>query len=756
MATEYSRHLTGSGEFTSDFSFPGELYGYVLRSPHAHAVIVSVDVAPALAMDGVLAVFTGADLSSAGIGTFPCHWPVEQPDGTPMASPPNPVLAIERVRHVGEAVAFIVAQDRCTAVDAADAIEVDYKVLPSVTDLHAATAPDAPQIWPEAPNNIVYRCEFGDRNATEAAFRRADRIVRRHIVFPRIIVNTIEGRAAIAVPEGHSCTLYTPSQGAQFLRSLLTPVLGCEEEELHVRTPDVGGAFGMKCFPYPEQVLVIHAARVLNRPVKWVGERSSDGFLSDNQARDQSFDIKLALDGNGRFLGIRMHTIANLGAYLSLYGPLNSTNVSRLPGPYDIPAGYVEVTGVFTNTVQVDAYRGAARAELVYPLERIVDAAARETGIDPAEIRRSNFAQPNGPTRRNCFGLELASRDHCASLETALARAGWSEWPERRAEARQRDRCAGIGLASYFVSGMGEAEKARLTVDSDGLVSIFFGTQSSGQGHATVFSEIVADELSIDPDRVRLFQGDTRLFASNSITGGSRSARAGAPTCRAAAQAWLTRGREVASTLMQTEIDEVFYEAGAFCSKATGAVLDLRNLVRAAAEAGLAVAGPEQSLSVEVDHDPGSSNWPCGTHICEVEIDPETGAFRLTRYVSVDDIGHVLAPSLAVGQVHGGVTQGLGQALLEKCSYDDASGQLLSGSLMDYALPRADHVPIFETHFDGNQKSAGMHGLGEMGTIASMPAIMNALADALSGVGANEIDAPGTPERIWRACNAGP
>ena len=332
MATEYSRHLKGSGEFTSDFSFPGELHAHVLRSPHAHAVIDAIDVEPALAMDGVLAVFTSADLERAGIGTFPCHWPVEQRDGTPMASPPKPVLAVERVRHVGEAVAFIVAEDRYTAVDAAEAIKVEYTVLPSVTDLNAAMAPGTPQIWPEVPNNVAYRCEFGDRSATEAAFRKANRIVKRQVVFSRIIVNTIEGRAAIAVPEGRSCTLYTPSQGAQYLRGLLAPVIGCEEQDLHVRTPDVGGAFGMKCFPYPEQVLVTHAARVLNRSVKWVGERSSDGFVSDNQGRDQSFEIELALDGNGHFLGVRMHTTANLGAFLSLYGPLNSTNVSRLPG----------------------------------------------------------------------------------------------------------------------------------------------------------------------------------------------------------------------------------------------------------------------------------------------------------------------------------------------------------------------------------------------------------------------------------------
>ena len=752
MGSEYLRHLTGSGEFTADICLPGELHGYVLRSPHAHATIKSIDVEAALAVDGVCSIFTGADLENAGIGSVPCLYPVDSADGSPMATPPNHALAVDCVRHVGDAVTFIVAIDHDTAADAAEMIDVDYSILPSVTDATEALSPGAPEVWPEAAGNICYKCEFGDRAATDAAFQRADRVVTRQVSFPRVIVNTIEPRAAIAVPEANHCTLYTPSQGAQFLRGLLADVLGCGQGELHVVTPDVGGAFGMKLFLYPEQILVTHAARILGKPVKWVAQRSTDGFLGDNQARDQSFDIDLALDSSGRFIGIRMRTVANLGAYLSSYGPLNSTLADGLPGPYTIAAGHVEVIGVFTNTVQVDAYRGAGRAELVYPLERIVDAASRETGIEPAQIRRQNFVRSDEKVRTNCFGSETENRNYLAPLEKAVAASDWSGWSERRDDASLRGRRAGIGMASYAVVAMGDEERVRLGVDAEGTVSVFVGTQSSGQGHETIFTSAVADELSISPDRVRLVQGDTRRFPADSMTGGSRSITAGTPACRKAAQAWLQNARQTAATLMQSAIDQISYDAGMFCSEVTGARLDLGSLVRASVEAGLADGGAEPSLVVEASHDPGASNRPCGTHICEVEIDPETGEFQLTRYVSVDNIGEVVDPSLAVGQVHGGVSQGLGQAILEQCAYDPASGQLLSGSLLDYALPRADQTPFFDVHFEGNKESAGLNGLGEMGTIASMPAIMNALSDALSGLQVNDVDAPATPESIWRAC----
>ncbi len=754
MTDEFSRLITGSGQYTADLNFPGQLYGYVLRSPHAHATVKSIETEAALSQADVLAVFTASDLDHAGIGPIPCIYPVDQADGSPMASPPNNALASGRVRHVGDAVAFIVATTPAAAKYAAELIDADYDILPSVSAAHDAMLPDAPELWPEAPGNICFHFSNGDREKTEQVFRRADRIVRRRLNFPRVVANTLETRAAIAVPDGRSVTLHTQSQGSQYLRSLLINVIGCTADELHVVTPDVGGAFGIRGLPYPEQVLVIHSARVLGRPVKWVGERGPEGFLSDNHARDQFFDIELAVEETGHFSGIRMRTVANLGAKLSGYAPINSTMVHRLPGPYHFAAGYCEVTAVFTNTVQVDCYRGAGRAELVFPLERIIDAAARELEMDPAEIRRRNFASADAPLRKNCFGIEIENRDYRAGFERAVAEARWLQRSSDKPQARQNGFRKGMGMASYAVTAMGCEEHVKLTIDTRGTVSIFMGTQSSGQGHATVFEGVVADELSLHADQVRFIQGDTRKFANETMTAGSRTIPAGVPACRKAAHALLERGRSIAAALTQLEPEEITYDAGVFMSPATQAEFSLGDLVSAAVEAGLTDDGDEPSIAAEANFSPGEFTAPCGTHICEVEIDTATGQTRLVSYLSVDDIGDVAAPALAIGQIRGGVVQGLGQALLETCHYDGESGQLLTGSLMDYALPRADDTPVFTTLFMEHVASSRLHGAGEMGTIAATPAILNAVNNALSRMGADEIDAPMTTEKIWRACRS--
>ena len=670
MPDEFTRLVKGSGQYTADMNFLGQLHGYVLRSPHAHANIKSIETKNALSQTGVIAIFTASDLERSGVGSIQCICPVEQADGSPMASPPNRVLAVDRARHVGDAMAFIVATTRGAAESAAELIEIDYEILPSVSDAHDALSPDAVGLWSEAPGNICFQCTFGDRERTDTAFRQADRIVKRRLNFPRIVVNTLETRAAIAVPDTRSVTLYTQTQGSQYLRNLLIDILGCTHNELHVVTPDVGGAFGIRGLPYPEQVLVTHAARVLGRPVKWVGERGPEGFLSDNHARDQSFDVELAVQNNGSFSGIRMRTVANLGAKLSGYAPINSTMVYRLPGPYDIPTGYCEVTGVFTNTVQVDCYRGAGRAELVYPMERIINAAARELEMDQAEIRRRNFANTDAATRTNCFGTEIESRDYLACFETAVAEAKWLTQPGAKRQAKHNGRCRGIGMASYAVPAAGGEEPVKLVIDDKGFVSIFMGTQSSGQGHATVFERVVADELSLRVDQVRLIQGDTRKFAAESMTAGSRTIPAGVPACRKAAEALLERSHSLAAALIQSEPDDVSYEAGVFRSRTTEAEIDLGDLVLASTQAGLTDDVPERSIAVEASYTPGEFTAPCGTHICEVEVDTSTGQTWLVRYLSVDDIGEVAAPSLAIGQIHGGVVQGLGQALLETCHYD--------------------------------------------------------------------------------------
>ncbi len=745
--TEPRDLLVGAARFTADLRFSDEAYGYLLRSGHAHGAIERLDTLAARNHPGVLAVYTASDLDEAGIGLLPCVWPVKQEDGSPMALPPYRALASGRTRHVGDGLAFVVAETAEAAESAAALVDASIRTLPAVTDARAALRADAPQIWDEAPGNICFRTVFGDRTATEAAFKDAALTVRRQIGFPRVVVNPLETRAAIAVPEGESVTLYTQSQGAQYLREQLLAVLGWEEECLHLVTPDVGGAFGVRGLPYPEQVLVIHAARSTARPVRWVGERAQDGFLGDTQARDQVFDIALALDGDGRFLAIRLETVANLGAYVTGYGPLNSTMVSRLPGPYDIAAGYAQVTGAFTNTVPIDAYRGAGRAELVYPLERLVEAAAHEIGMDPIELRRRNLAGWNGPLRRNCFDDEFGARDYRRAFEQAVKAA--ESLPRSAVSA---GKLRGRGMASYAIMAMGYEERVRVTADDDGGVVIHSGTQSSGQGHDAVFRTTVASALGLPIDRVRLVQGDTRLSAISSSTAGSRSIPAAEPACRAAAEALVERGSALAAQLWQVAAEEVGYAAGSFRNRPTGAELTLGGLVVSSAKAGLLDDALQPLLSAEATHDPGVFTEPCGTHICEIELDPDSGEVAILHYCGVDDIGRVAAPALAEAQVQGGVVQGIGQALLEICRYDEENGQLITGSLLDYALPRADDVPFFSLSFVEPDEGAALHGLGEMGTIAATPAVLNAVNDALRRLGKAEIDPPATPERVWRAC----
>jgi carbon-monoxide dehydrogenase large subunit len=752
LGHEYLRHLTGSGRFTDDLKLEELAYGHVLRSPHAHAELGKIDTAAAEEQPGVIAVFTGRDLQRAGVGSIPCLYTLEQMDGSPMATPPRRPLALDRVRHLGDAVAFVVGESPAIAADAAERIEVEYSPLPSITDANLAALSGAPLVWPEVPDNVCFRWESGDARATEAALANAARVVRRDVIFPRIIVNTLEPRAAVGVLEADTLILTTQSQGTHLLRDQLADVLACSQDELHVVTPDVGGSFGMKAYLYPEHILVAHAARSLGRPVKWTSGRSSGGFLGDNQARDQIFDVELGLDERGRFVALRMRTLANLGAYLSNYAPSNSTVTSAITGPYAIPAAHVETIGVFTNTVPIDSYRGAGRAEAVYPVERIVDAAALELAMDPAELRRKNFATFAGGSRTNCMGLGIQGRDYDHCLNRALARSDWEQRGTRREEARSRGRLRGIGLACYATTAMGQEECVRLEVDAEGVVSVLVGTQSSGQGHETVFAQVVAESLSIEADRVGVVQGDTRRIKTGLMTGGSRSISTVVPACEQAARAWIDRGREVAAALMQTKPERIAYVGGVFRSEETAAQLSLGELVSAAAKARLLEDGITPCLAVERCHDPGKLTHPSGCHVCELEIDPDSGEVDLLRYTSIDDVGRVQNPALARAQVHGAVAQGFGQAVLEACHYDAETGQLLSGSLLDYALPRADNLPFFEPGFGQEDDGAPLRGLGEMGTIAATPAIVNALIDALAQIGVGDIDIPATPERVWRAC----
>ncbi len=755
---EDHRLLTGRGCFTSDIVLDGQAYGYVLRSPHAHAAIRSIDPTPARAMPGVLAVYTGEDVISARLGAIRCLAPATQPDGSLQPLPPHPILAHETVRHVGDPVAFVVADSPERARDAAEAVIADYAPLPAAADPVAALRPNAAQLHAEAPGNISFLWEKGDRSGVEVAFEKATHIVRTRLTNNRVIINPLETRAAIGDWDGTRFTLYTSSQGPHSLRrQLAADIFAMPEAAFRVVTTDVGGGFGLKIFLYAEQPLVLLAARDLGRPVKWVAERAADGFLSDNQAREQINDVELALDGEARFLALRVHNHANMGAYLSNFGPYIPTEAGVLMnnGVYRFEAIYVRVTGVYTNTVPVDAYRGAGRPEAIYLLERVVDAAARELGIDPAELRRRNFIPADAMPFTTAIGATYDSGDFARNLELSLARAGQAAFASRKAESAARGRLRGLGIAHYIENcGAGPREIARVEAEPDGMVTLTIGTQDNGQGHQTAYTQIIADRLEIAPDRIRVVQGDTDHVRDGAGTGGSRSLPIGGVAADRAGLDLIENGKRIAADILEAAPTDIDYAGGMFSITGTDRTTPLAEVAAAACGAGRESNGETSGLRGEAGHGSTTYTFPNGCHICEVEIDPETGQVFVQRYVAVDDFGTVLNPLLLAGQVYGGIAQGIGQAVHEACVYDK-DGQLLSGSLMDYALPRADDLPDIDFAFHEDvpcrTNALGLKGAGEAGAIGAPPAIMNAILDALSERGVTMLDMPATPERIWRA-----
>ncbi|HZB93788.1 MAG TPA: xanthine dehydrogenase family protein molybdopterin-binding subunit [Stellaceae bacterium] len=738
--------VTGAGRYLDDIKLPDTAYAYLLRSPHGHAAIRAIDVAAARTSPGVLAVLTGADAEADGVRPVPCLAPVAVKPGTPaQPMPRRPALATERVRHVGDAVALVIAETRDQAKDAAEQIVVDYEMLPAVTDLAAAVKPGAPQIWPEAPGNVDFVWADGDKAKTENAFAKASRVVAVEVVNNRVVPNSMEPRGAIGVFDKASggYTLYASSQGAHLLKEIIAGAILPEAgaEKIRVVTPDVGGGFGMKIFVYPEYVLLLWAARRLGRPVKWIAERS-EGFLSDTQGRDNITKAELALDADGKFLAIRVSTLANMGAYLSNFGPLIPTEAGKgmHVGVYAIPAAYVEVTGVFTNTVPVDAYRGAGRPEAAYMLERVVDRAGRETGLGPAEIRRRNFIPAAAMPFKTVLGHTYDSGDFAANLAKAMEAADWTGFPARQAESARRGKRRGIGISYYIeVCGGAPGVPALLRFERDDSVSLIVGTQSNGQGHETAYAQIVADRLGIPFDKVTLRQGDTAAMAAGSFTGGSRSVPVGGVATRMAADIVIDKGKRLAADLLEAAAADIEFRDGQYVVAGTDRMVDIFHVARAAPE----------PLAGEAEFAPEVATFPNGCHICELELDPETGSIALLRYTVVDDFGAVVNPLLLSGQVHGGIGQGIGQALLEHTVYD-ADGQLLSGSFTDYAMPRAGDVPAI--HFRWNPilcrtNPLGIKGAGEAGAIGAPPAVINALVDALGGAA---IDMPATPERVWR------
>ncbi|MEX6723260.1 xanthine dehydrogenase family protein molybdopterin-binding subunit [Parapedomonas caeni] len=734
---EDERLVTGHGRFTDDISVPGMVFGVTVRSPYGHARIGGIDTTGALAIPGVLAVYTAADM--AGYGEVPCLTVMDAERPTP-----RPLLAVDTVRHVGDPVAFVVADSREAARQGAEAVEVDYDDLPAVESMPAALAIGAPELFPHIPGNVAFLWEAGDAAATDAAIAAAHHVTRLRVAQPRVAPTSMEVRAALGQFEDGRFTLTTGTQGVVGMRDLIAGrVLGLPSESLRVVTHDVGGGFGMKNFFYPEYALVLHAARALGRPVKWTGERA-DAFQSDTHGRDLVSDVTLALDADGRFLALKVETDVNLGAYQSQFGPYIQTLAGgrMIGGVYAIPAAHNRVRGVLTNTTPTDAYRGAGRPEACYITERVVDAAAHEMGIAPDVLRRRNLLRPEQLPHRNPLGQTFDLGDFPAVLDSALARADWQGFAARKADASRRGRRAGRGLCYYveIAGGGGTDEYADARLLADGTIEVAIGTQSNGQGHETAYAQVVADRLGVAMDRVRIVQGDTDRLERGHGTGGSRSLQFGGAAGIEAADALVAAARPLAEAAL--EADAVDYADGVFIARATNRTLDWQELAQRTPDP-LSARGHYKVPRP-------TPTFPNGCHVAEVEIDPETGVVAISRYTVVDDFGTIINPMLVEGQVHGGIAQGLGQVLLELVVYGEGA-QLITGSLTDYGIPRADMMPAidFSTHPVPNPNNPlGVKGCGEAGTIGVLAAVMNAIIDALDG---QPIDMPATPEVVWRA-----
>jgi aerobic carbon-monoxide dehydrogenase large subunit len=763
------RFLTGRGRYTDDLNRPGQLHAYILRSPHAHAEIGGIDTSEAKAAPGVAAVFTGADIQAG----LPCGWLVKSKDGSPMAEPPHPVLAQARVRHVGEPVAAVIAETREQAKDAAELIEVEYKPLPAVVAADDAIKPGRPQLFDVARDNICFDWHLGDKAAVDAAIAGAHHVTRLDLVNNRLVSHAMEPRAAVAEFNQGTAeyTLYTNCQAPHVVRLLIAAfVLQIPEHKFRVVAPDVGGGFGTKGSLYQEQALVTWAAGKLGRPVKWTGERA-EGFVNDNQARDHLTHAELALDKDGKFLAMRVQTLANLGGYLGSFAPLIPTYCygTLLAGTYTTPAIYVEVKGVFTNTVPVDAYRGAGRPEACYVVERLVDAAAREMKIDPPELRRRNFVPKHAFPYQTPVLLSYDSGDYFTTLDMALKAADYAGFERRRQEARARGKLRGIGISAYIeacamapsaLAGQlgaraGFYETAEVRAHPTGSVTVFMGTQNHGQGHETTFAQIVAERLGVPIDMVDVVHGDTDKIPFGMGTYASRSLAVGGSALVKAVDKVVSKGKKIAAHLLEAAEQDIEFKDGKFSVVGTDRAVPFAQIAFSAyVPHNYPIETVEPGLDETAFYDPSNFTYPAGAHVAEVEIDRDTGAVALVSFTAADDFGRIINPMIVAGQVHGGLAQGIGQALLENTVYDPDSGQLRTGSLMDYCLPRADNLTPFSlaTHETlCTHNPLGAKGCGEAGAIGAPPAIMNAVIDALAPLGVRAIDMPATSERVWRA-----
>ena len=741
--------VTGRGSYVGDYTPEGTLYAAVVRSPYAHARFTVGDVSAAAEMPGVHLILTAANI--AHLGPLPCKAGHKQPDGSRVEAPARTVLCLDETRHVGDPVALVVADSVNAAKSAGEMIEIDWEPLDVVTTMAAALEPDAVKVWPERADNVAFEFDLGSEADTDALFATAAKVARVDIVNNRVVTNYMETRGCVAEYDGERLTLTVGSQGVHSMQRILAKeVLNIPAEKLRVRTPDVGGGFGTKTFVFPEYPLCLVAAEKLGRPVKWICERS-EAFLSDAQGRDNLSVAEVAMDAEGRFLALKIDTMADMGAYLSQYGPnIPWFGLSMATGVYDLPTVYVRVRGIYTHTVPTDAYRGAGRPEAAYLLERLVDKAAFETGLSVHEIRRRNFVRPEQMPYTTPAGRMYDTGDFAGHLDEALDVADWAGFEARAAKSRAKGLYRGIGLATYVEAcAFAGSEPAKLQLEGDGSLTLLIGTMSNGQGHATAYGQVVAQYLGVDLDKITLVQGDTDRLEKGGGTGGSRSIPLGLPSVDMASQTLVKTIKDLASERLEASPADLELVDGAVHVVGTDQSISLADVAAGAAD--------KDTLKAIGEFKQAEATYPNGTHICELEIDPQTGTTTFDRYTIVDDFGVTVNPLLLAGQVHGGVIQSIGQALFETTVYDE-DGQLLTASFLDYAMPRAGDVPAidFQTrNVPSTTNIMGIKGAGEAGTIGATPAVMNAVVDALRrGCGIDHIDMPATPARVWEAIQA--
>jgi carbon-monoxide dehydrogenase large subunit len=759
---EDQRFTTGAGAFVSDLTLPRQCYGVAVLSPHGHAIIKSVDVTAAKAAPGVLCVLTGADAVTDKISGIP---PFFMPDswGGPKGFPTTrPVLLADRVRCVGDHVAFVVADSEAEARDAAELVAVDYEPLAALVDLEQAAQSEAPKIWDDCPNgNVAVTIGFGDKAATDAAFAKAKHVAKVRLVNNRITANPIEPRSAVGVHDAADgkFTLYTTSQDPHSVRAAVSAALHLPESKIRVLSPDVGGGFGMKANLYPDDILVLWAAKRCGRPVKWTATRS-ESLLLDNHARDQVVYGELALDGNGKFLAIRSTAYQALGAYwwAAATAPL-FWSLMFIPSLYDVQTIDIKTNAVFTNTTPTSVYRGAGRPEAIYLIERLVERAAQVTGIDRVELRRRNLIKPEALPYHTPTHHTYDSGEFEKLMDVCLRLSDWNGFAARRKESERRGKLRGRAVTPYIELGGVFNERMEIRFDPGGMVTIVAGTHSHGQGHATAFAQLVAEWLGVPFESINYIQGDTEKVMFGRGTFAARSSLVGGNALRNAADVVIARGKEMAAALMEAAPGDVEFSAGTYTVMGT----DKRMSISDVARAFFAPAGPVLKLGLGLDGvgtwsgvPGGAPNYPNGCQVCEVEVDPETGAIRIDRFAAVDDLGMAINPMICEGQIHGGIAQGVGQALFENIVYDQKSGQLLTGSFLDYGMPRAGDFPQIVSEFveiPATTNPLGVKGIGEAGTIAAPPTVVNAVLDALRDLGVEHLDMPLTPARIWQAAN---